>query len=708
MARPFGPYDIEGELGRGAMGVVYRAVHRSLRRECALKTIALKLTDARSAERFVQEGQAVARLGKHPHIAQVFDAGVVDAVPYIAMELVEGESLEVRSQRVGPIVETELIELGRKIALALDHAHRRGIIHRDVKPANIALDSQGEPQLLDFGIAKDLAGVDGAALPPKNPEPVPPSGEIAVPAAGTSTSSATDATVVTTGAAPAHEGIVGTPAFMAPEQADPRRGPVDARSDVYALGATLYALATAHSPFDAPTITELLLKVVTERPRSPSTYVEMSPDFEAILLHALEKQPFGRYQTSLEFADDLSRLATGLPTRARPLGPLGRLRKQARAHWPIAAIVASLALFGLIVSAYFAYRSREVAALWADLSQRTARLTAQEVRALLDPAVPMLEECRALAESGLLPVDEPELLAQHLVTRFRYQPKLSWLSYGDERGRFTGAWRDSQGRIVVQRSWLDAQGGHIREELADATRERLRWSDDWTYDPRTRPFYRLALGSAHPVWTRPYEWFGGEGLGITAALALRDPAGGQLQGVFTADYHLGALADFLAELKIGKRGRAYLLGHDGALIASPERGAIGPDALLLAASAAAQTAIPGGLAALPLDEAKSFSFAHAGERYVAAVEAFEPAHGLPVVTAVVVPEDDVTGPVRSAAIRMAQIAGGIGLAAVLASLGASWLARRRLIVSLRDRRQREQPQGRAASAFAKTVGSTGD
>lgn len=681
MSRIFGQYDITRELGRGAMGVVYLAIHRSLQRECALKTIALKFEDPHAAERFIHEGQAVAKLGKHPNIVQVFDAGIVDTIPYIAMEFVEGETLDARAIRQGAFEEAELLEIGRKIAVALDHAHRRGIIHRDVKLANVIIDQQGEPQLLDFGIAKDLnaSASSFVASPEILLSAVAPSDPV-----GESTIIYADKALTPN----PEEGIQGTPAFMAPEQADPRRGPVDARSDVYSLGATLYVLATARRPFEAATITELLVRVVTVPPAAPHTYVEINPDLEAVILKSLEKDPGARYQTALEFADDLSRVAMGLPTRARKLGKLDWFWRRLRTHARLVGIAAAFLVFAGIIFGYFMYRSREIQALWGDIAERTARSTAQEVRSLLDPALPMLEECVSLADSGLLPVDDQELLARHLVARFRYQRKLSWLSYGDAEGRFTGASRHDSGRIVIQRSWLDENGGHIREEFADGNRERLRWSDEWTYDPRTRPFYQMATAASDPVWTKPYEWFGGEGLGITSALALRAHDSQEVQGVFTADYHLGALADFLANLKIGKQGRAYLLGRGGDLLASPERGAIVPDDLLAAAIQRSSTILSGGIQNLPVDEPCSFSFHHGGAAYVAAIEAFQPAEGLPIVTVVLVPENDITGPVKESAFQSARIAGGIALLAVVSSILGTVMQKRRLIkeITLRKRR----------------------
>lgn len=692
MKSHFGPYDISRELGRGAMGVVYLAVHRSLQRECALKTIGLKFDDPNAAERFIHEGQSVAKLGKHPNIVQVFDAGIIDETPYIAMEYVQGETLDSLLSRQGMLAESELIVLGRKLALALDHAHSRGLVHRDVKPANVIIDPAGEPQLLDFGIAKDLnSNFAQTSKSPRSTE-----SRLVIP--NLAVDSIDQATVISgdnSSSENVDHTIQGTPAYMAPEQADPRCGPVDARSDVYALGATLYTLASGRKPFVSATIMELLVRVVTEPPLPLRDSATVSADFDAVILMAMEKSPANRYQTALEFADDLTRVTTGMPTRARKLGKLGWIGKLIRAHRRLVGIAVAFLVFAGLLFGYFQYRSREIQALWDDIAERTAWATAQQVRSLLDPAVPMLQECSSLADAGLLPVDDQEALIPHLVARFRYQTKLSWLSYGDAQGRFTGAWRHPSGRIVVQRSWLDESGGHVREEFADGDLARLRWNDEWNYDPRTRPFYHLASESLKPVWTKPYEWFGNEGLGITAAIALRESSTDKVRGVFTADYRLGSLADFLANLRLGKQGRAYLLDGQGNLLAAPERGIVKADELLSASLRSFESILSGGIHSLTPDEPRTFSFLHDGNSYVAAMESFQPAEGLPVITVVLVPEDDIIGPVRTTALRWARLAGGIAFcAAVISVLIGLWQRQRLTKVLAERKRQMKQRRTR--------------
>ncbi len=281
----FGPYELLQEIGRGAMGVVYRARQRDLERVVALKTINPQLLDSEMVERFVREGRAAARLGKHPNIVQVFDAGVIDGVPFLAMEFVQGVSIETLVRREGPLEEKRMLEIARKVALALDHAHRRGIVHRDIKPGNVMIDREGEPQLLDFGLAKDL----------------------------------TNQSLLST------EGsIIGTPAYMPPEQAQPGSAPVDRRSDVYSLGALMHHALSGEPPFRGDSMVATIVKVLTQDPPPLGRLAAVSRDTEAIIDKAMEKDPKRRYQTALEMADDLSRVIAGEPPKVRPLGPIGR------------------------------------------------------------------------------------------------------------------------------------------------------------------------------------------------------------------------------------------------------------------------------------------------------------------------------------------------------------------------------------------------
>jgi predicted Ser/Thr protein kinase len=657
--RPFGPYDLLEELGRGTSGVVFRALHRSLRRECALKVLSADLARGRSALRFLREGQAAAKLGRHPHLVQVFDAGMVDGTPFIAMELIRGESLDRRIQRAGPLPEADLLDIGRKLALTLDHAHRCGIIHRDIKPANIVLSEEGEPVILDFGIAKDLQSQAEISL----------------------------------------EGnVIGTPAFMAPEQANPERGRVDRRSDVYALGATLFFAATGAIPFDGASVHEIIYRVLTSELDTRPLAERVSPGLEAVIARAMERDPDARYATALELADDLSRLIAGEPPRTRPRGTVARLTRRAlRRHGEAIAVLALFVVFTIGASAYFAMRRAESRELWQRLSREIAESVASDLRAMLEPAEPTLDELRLLAERGLLPVGDPEQLADHLAVRFRYRTRFDWLSYGDERGRFTGAERREDGAVLLNRSWLAPSGGRLREELMhpDGTRTPLRQSDRWTYDPRERPFYKVAAQAEGPVWTPPYPWFDGDGWGLTLALANRD-AEGRLLGVFTADFRLAALSRRLAQREIGASGRAWLLDRAGTALAGP--GVEGPrsprDPLLEAALAAA----PRPLAEVATAGSVSFSFEREGRAHASTVAVFRAARGLDLATLIVVPSDEFEGGLSAQAARVARWAAGALVAATAIVFALGIRRRSRLLAALREGRRRREESGESGLA----------
>jgi len=312
--RAFGVYDLEKELGRGGMGIVYKAFHRDLRRPCALKTLLNHGGDKEAMERFVQEGRSSAKLGKHPNIVGVFDAGIIDGTPYIAMEFVTGTPLD-RKIETGPLPPKEVLEIGHKVALAVDHAHRCGIVHRDLKPANVIVDDTGEPQVLDFGLAKDTAAQ--ANLSQAN-------------------------------------AVMGTPAYMPPEQAQPGKFPVDRRSDVYSLGATLYCLLSGKPPFLGNSAVETIVRVVFEDAPRLSTFpgIKVDADLEAIIDKSMEKDAERRYQTALEMADDLSRVMNGEHPKARRVGAFGRLKRRLLRN---RGVVVLITIVSIVVAAALGY-----------------------------------------------------------------------------------------------------------------------------------------------------------------------------------------------------------------------------------------------------------------------------------------------------------------------------------------------------------------
>jgi serine/threonine-protein kinase len=273
-------YDMEEVLGRGGMGVVYRARHRSLNRTVALKMILDAVhSGARQANRFRSEAEVIARL-QHPNIVQIHEIGEHDGRPFLALEFVEGGTLERRlagtpmpADRAAGLVET--------LARAVQHAHERGVVHRDLKPANVLLDSRGEPKITDFGLAKLVAGDSGQ----------------------------TDS-----GA------LVGTPSYMAPEQVEGVPSAIGPSADVYALGAILYETLTGRPPFraESPMATMLQVRgaeIVPPRKLRPN----LPRDLETICLKSLEKDPLRRYPTAQALAEDLRRHREGWPIVARPV-----------------------------------------------------------------------------------------------------------------------------------------------------------------------------------------------------------------------------------------------------------------------------------------------------------------------------------------------------------------------------------------------------
>lgn len=279
-------YDILAEVGRGNMGVIYKAKQHRLNRIVALKMIiAGKHADPQQQRRFLTEAEAVARL-QHPNIVQVYDIGELEDQPYLVMEFVDGGSLDrrLRGRRLSPKAAAQLI---MTLAKAIQAAHEAGIIHRDLKPGNILVTARGIPKVTDFGLAKKMDADTSAT------------------ASGT---------------------ILGTPSYMAPEQARSNKLPTTPATDVYGLGAILYELLTGRPPFKEETFLDTMLQVVSAPPVPPSRLNEAVPEaLEAICLKCLAKDPTERYMTARQLADALAHFLTATSSAT---GQSGRLLEQ--------------------------------------------------------------------------------------------------------------------------------------------------------------------------------------------------------------------------------------------------------------------------------------------------------------------------------------------------------------------------------------------
>jgi WD40 repeat protein len=337
-------YEILGELGRGGMGVVYKARQTSLKRPVALKMIlAGSAAGAQELARFRAEAEAVARL-QHPNIVQVHEVGEQNGQPYFSLEFVNGGSLAERLAGK-PLSPREAAQLVQTLARAMHYAHQQGIVHRDLKPANILLASGGrEPP----ESAERL--LSGGSRPPL-PEFVPKITDF-----GLAKRVHVEEGLTQTGY------VLGTPSYMAPEQAEGRHRDVGPGADLYSLGAILYQLLTGRPPFTSSTALGTLRQVLWDEPVPPSWLVAGIPrDLETVCLKCLEKAPARRYGSAQDLAEELGRFLAGRPVRARPVGALGRLTRWARRNPAVAASggLAAALLVGLtVVSLLFAWRER--------------------------------------------------------------------------------------------------------------------------------------------------------------------------------------------------------------------------------------------------------------------------------------------------------------------------------------------------------------
>jgi serine/threonine-protein kinase len=270
-----GRYEITGELGRGAMGVVYKALDPTIGRTVALKTMRLDVhgLDAQEMVRRFQNEARAAGVLNHPNIVTIYDAGEQDGIFYIAMEFIEGTTLHELLAEKRVLATEEVLQLTRQICRGLDYAHSNGIVHRDIKPANIMITGNGTVKIMDFGIAKSGGQVTNTGQ------------------------------------------VMGTPNYMAPEQVKGRQ--LDGRSDLFSLGVILYEMLTGEKPFVGQNVTTIIYKIVNENPITPRDLdVTVHPGLSAIVTKALAKAPDDRYQTGADLVRDLENYKLAGPVRS--------------------------------------------------------------------------------------------------------------------------------------------------------------------------------------------------------------------------------------------------------------------------------------------------------------------------------------------------------------------------------------------------------
>jgi tRNA A-37 threonylcarbamoyl transferase component Bud32 len=384
--RQIGKFELIEEIGSGSFGSVFRALDTELLREVAVKLLrSSRLAQAEDAERFMREARSAAQL-KHPGIVSLYEVGKTeDGIYYLVEEFIRGVTLE-QHMRAGPMTPNVVAGMIADVARALDAAHKLGIVHRDVKPSNILVDADGHPHLTDFGLAKRDND---------------------------------DVTMTAEGE------VLGTPAYMSPEQARGESREVDARSDVYSLGVIFYELLTGERPFHGNR-RMLLLQVLQDEPRPPRKLNDKLPrDLETICLKAMAKTPARRYPTASEMAQDIQRFLDRLPIRARPIGRIERVwRWCQRNPVPVGLLIAitlgsAVGLWQLSRLNEQLVRSTalEGAAQQAEMLEGVNELYSEVVERVKQDGVPVTHDYATTKGAIPLPARMTIDLAQHINAR---------------------------------------------------------------------------------------------------------------------------------------------------------------------------------------------------------------------------------------------------------------------------------------------------
>jgi serine/threonine protein kinase len=470
--RYFGDYLLEEEIARGGMGVVYRARQLTLNRTVAVKVLRdTAFAGGEEVERFKVEAGAAAAL-RHPNIVGIHEIGEHGGTHFFSMDYVPGLTLA-RVLRDGPVPAHKAANLMVKIAQALQHAHSQGVLHRDLKPANVLLDEAGQPVVTDFGLAKHDAADLGLTL----------SGQ-----------------------------VLGTPAYMAPEQAEGRMKDCGPHTDVYGLGALLYHLTSGRAPFTGDSHLAVITQVTHDEPVSVRLLNPSIPrDLETICAKAMAKEIPRRYHSAQEMADDVQRFLDGKPVHARPLGTVGKTWRWARRHRVLAA---SLTIAALSLTA--------VAVLETLSAQRLKTSRDAEAKARR-AAEALIKDMLVDMRDKLRPLNKVALLSDAAASAERYFDQLPQpLSAATEQQRAVML----EARSDVLLAQADLPGALEKQRLSQDVLERLLRDD-----PHSRDLLRDTSHAAESLaWLYKRQGHNGDALPmlnraqvLLAALAAESP-----------------------------------------------------------------------------------------------------------------------------------------------------------------------------------------